>query len=159
MMTIHQRAILRRQGFERCTGRPYRELLSDLKNMHKPIDKFFFSRSWTWLQRTDSDITELVLLSMLDQNYTVLPIHDSFIVRRDGEGHVEETMKRAFERVVGVPCEVDKGKTLYDPAPEEPKPPIVRAADFVTPALDDIKRRSGYYRREHEWQQVWGPIG
>ena len=147
---------MQRKEFEKRTGRKYVELLHDLKAMHEPIDPFFFSEAWTWLQRRDSDIAEKVMLKLLDQPYTALPIHDSFIVRRDAEGRVREAMKEAFEEVVGVAASVDREATVYDGHSERG---IVDLFELVEPFRADLFERSGYYGRFAEWQRTWGPRG
>jgi hypothetical protein len=75
---------IRREEFERRYGRPYDDLIRDLRDMHGPISEFFFSEAWGRIQRLDSDVAERVMVSLLDRDIpiTVLPIHDSFIVRR-----------------------------------------------------------------------------
>ena len=159
-MKKHEKAKFQRQEFKRRTGRKYEELLHDLKNMHKPIDEFFFSRSWKWLQRVDSDIAEKVMLKLLNHQFTALPIHDSFIVRRDAEGRLLETMNEAlneaFEEVVGVATKVKRDEAVYD---QNPKQHVVNAQDLYEPARRDLYERSGYYRRIAEWQSEWGLWG
>ncbi|MBT4701568.1 MAG: hypothetical protein HOB79_10900, partial [Rhodospirillaceae bacterium] len=76
-MSKNKRTKLRRDEFLKRTDRDYSDLLRDLKEMHKPIDDYFFSQAWTWMQRIDSNIAERVMLKLLDQQITSLPIHDS----------------------------------------------------------------------------------
>lgn len=162
-MTDSQRRKIRCNEFRRLTGRNYRELLHDLKKMHEPIDEFFFSQAWTWMQRMDSDVAEKVMLRLLDHQVTALPIHDSFIVRRDAEGLLEKTMNEAFEEVVGLKGKITKDKTVYDPpedAAERAAERRIRAGkDIEKDAKKDITERSLYYKREVEWRKEWGPQG
>jgi hypothetical protein len=166
-MDQYQRAGLQRDEFQKRTGREYKELLHDLKNMHEPIDAFFFSQSWTWLQRIDSDIAEKVMLKLLEPGQipcAALPIHDSFIVRRDAEGRLRRIMSEVFEEVVGVPGNVDRNEALFPPPRvdggqyEENNQLLAKAADLFDDALEDPNERSGYYRREAEWVAVEGPL-
>ena len=64
-------------------------------------------------------------------------------------------MNEAFEEVVGVSAEVDREMTVYDGKSGEG---LVDLYDLMEPAREDAIARSGYYRREIEWQSVWGPI-
>jgi hypothetical protein len=154
-MKRHQRARWQREEFEKRTGRKYGELLRDLKAAHKPIDQFFFSQAWTWLQRRDSDIAEKVMLKLIGQGYTALPIHDSFIVIADAEGRLREAMNEAFEEVVGVAAKVDLEATVYDGAKGQG---LVDLTGLFEAAREDAIIRSKYHRREVEWQKVWGPL-
>ena len=145
------------------TGRPYDRLLGDLLKIHEPINEFFFSQSWTWLQRMDSDIAEKVMLRLLDMPLTVLPIHDSFIVRRGGEGALHMIMREVFSEVVETDAKIDRDDALF-PSPFEPGPPlppekrIIWGKDLVAEARRDLIECSKYYRRGEEWQRVWGPL-
>lgn len=145
---------LRRTNFRERTGRDYVELLRDLKAMHEPIDKFFFSQAWTWLQRIDSDIAEMVMLRLLDEGHTVLPIHDSFIVRRSAEGLLREAMNEAFDKFVGIPAVIDEDESIYDRKGDRH---FVNAHEIKDEAFEDLKDRSLYYQRQAQWEQVWGP--
>ena len=159
----HHQTKLQRAAFEKLTGRTYDQLLSDLLTMHEPINDFFFSRSWTWLQRTDSDIAEKVMLQLLDLPLTVLPIHDSFIVRRGGEGTLNEVMNEAFTEVVGTDAKIDRNDALFA-SPFEQGPPLPSAKRFVwardisEEVRSDMVLRSQYHRREAEWQRAHGPL-
>jgi hypothetical protein len=108
------------------------------------------------LQRRDADIAEKVMLKLLDQAYTALPIHDSFIVRRDAEESLRAAMNEAFEEVVGVAAEVDREATVYDRNPEQR---VVCASTLFEASKKDLLERSGSYRRFAEWQAVWGLYG
>ena len=155
-----QRAEIQRKEFRRRTGREYRELLHDLKAMHEPIDKFFFSQAWAWLQRIDSDIAEKVMLKMLDQQYTALPIHDSFIVRAGAEKVLINAMNEAFDEVVGTEnmAKVKREPAVYD-GKEENRPRVVDAHDFIDEVRRDLSESKGYQQREAEWRSVWGNWG
>jgi hypothetical protein len=97
--------------FKRLTGKDYDQLLTDLMACHEPIKDYFFSQSWKWLQRVDSDIAELVILRMIDRKVMVLPIHDSFIVplddKLDNIMYLHNEMTQAFKEVVGIKCKID----------------------------------------------------
>ena len=154
-MNRHQRAKLRREELQKRTGREYTELLHDLKQMHTPIDQFFFSQSWKWLQRIDSDIAEKVMLKLLDQKYTALPIHDSFIVRRSAEGTLLEAMDEAFNEIIGVKGKVDRNATVYDGVGAR----LVHQNELIDRLRKSLIERKGYHQRDGEWKSVWGLEG
>ena len=157
-MKKHQRSELRRMEFRKLTGREYTELLRDLKAMHEPIDQYFFTQAWKWLQRMDSDIAERVMLRLLDEQVTSLPIHDSFIVRRGAEDLLLRVMNQAFREIVGVDGQIDRDETVYDPPPGYDGPRIIRGSDLIDKTKKHIIECSSYHRRAYEWEQVWGPL-
>lgn len=58
-------------------------------------------------QFLDSQIAELVMTSMMEDEILALPIHDSFRVRSGYRQWLETTMKAAFEKIVGGLVSVD----------------------------------------------------
>lgn len=64
------------------TGWTWEMLLDAVLKRHAPIGEYFQSGIAPKMQRIDSDIAEDVMLSMRKCNILVLPIHDSFRVRR-----------------------------------------------------------------------------
>ncbi len=112
-MTKNERKPYRLQEFERLTGKTYETLLIDFIEYHKPIDEYFFSGAWKWLQRIDSDIAEKVMLKLIlsGKKIAVLPIHDSFIApieeHRNNILITFEAMKEAYREVIGSGCKID----------------------------------------------------
>ena len=110
-MNKHQKKKHQLAEFKRLTGREYTELLTDLIEYHEPIKDYFFSQSWKWLQRIDSDIAELVIFKLIGKGIPSLPIHDSFIVPLDDKvnnlAELYKAMEQAFEDVMGVKGKVD----------------------------------------------------
>jgi len=112
-MTKNQRRPYRLREFKRLSEKTYETLLADLIEYHKPIDDYFFSGAWKWLQRRDSDIAEKVMVKLIlsGKQITVLPIHDSFIVpieeHRNNLLITFEAMKDAYREVIGFDCKID----------------------------------------------------
>jgi hypothetical protein len=93
-----------------CPG--IREMLGLLAEYHRPIRRYFCSGVANELMYFDSQIAERVMLRLLKQGISSLPVHDSFIVRHEHEGALEMTMRRAFREVVGVePQRIDRSQT------------------------------------------------
>jgi hypothetical protein len=85
----------------------YREVMSKLMELHKPIERFFFSDMSTELQFLDSQIAEAVMLYFAHYyNISVLPVHDSFIVDFRFADQVEEFMSQLAEQHLGQPFAV-----------------------------------------------------
>jgi hypothetical protein len=132
-------------------------LFHDLAEYHKPIEQFFFSETWTWVQRLDSDIAEKVILKLLDQGITCLPIHDSFIVPRYAENILENEMNEAFQELIGVDARLVKDLSVFDGEVDQNNV-LISSENLKEEALKEIISKSEYGKREYEWQKVWGPV-
>jgi hypothetical protein len=75
-----------------------RALLRDVKAKHTDIAHAFGSDAGARLMRKDSDITEQIMLDMIQQGVVPLSIHDSYIVPADQGGRLEEAMEREMRR-------------------------------------------------------------
>ncbi|MEO4045426.1 hypothetical protein AAFN47_27905 [Hoeflea sp. CAU 1731] len=159
-LTIHQKNQARHKAFEDMFERRYFDLLHDLKEIHQPIDHYFFSKAWGMVQRLDSDIAEEVMIKLFTAEFpvTALPIHDSFIVRRDGEQILERTMKDVFEEKMGVQCDAKLCEAVYDPVDGEERPRLINMADLFDETKIDLEERRTYHTREYEWISVHGSL-
>ena len=160
-LTEHQLAALRRDQFEAEFGRPYSDLLRDILRKHEPIEQYFFSGAWGRLQRIDSDIAEAVMIRLLNAEVpiTVLPIHDSFIVRRGAEYSCFYAMSEAFEEIVGIPAEIDLEDAVYDPPPGYSGDRLVMVDEqFRLDTIQWTRERSWYFARRNEWERRFGSI-
>ena len=72
------------------------ELRQRILEAHKPIKDQFFCGIGNKLQFVDSGIAESVMLHFAKQHLVALPIHDSFIMREQYAGELEEAMRRGF---------------------------------------------------------------
>ena len=72
------------------------ELRQRILEAHKPIKDLFFCGTGNKLQYVDSCIAESVMLHFAKQNLVALPVHDSFIMREQYAGELEEAMRRGF---------------------------------------------------------------
>lgn len=73
---------------------------------HHQIAGFFHTGIGLKLQFVDSQIAEAVMLRFLDLNEAVLPIHDSFIVRKDLHSQLQQVMQEEFVRITGQQCPI-----------------------------------------------------
>ena len=84
-------------------------LLGDLREYHAPISDSFGSDAGAWLMGMDAEIAKLVMQAMRERHgETVLPVHDSFLVRASAADLLEEQMQRAAYDVVGFVLEVER---------------------------------------------------
>ena len=74
---------------------------------HKAISEFFFTGKGLHLQYVDSQIAEDVMINMWENwGEVVLPVHDSFIVRRGLWAQLDKQMHESFKRITGYDCKV-----------------------------------------------------
>jgi len=158
----HQKLKPCREAFKNLTGRDYDELLSDIIKHHSPIADVFFSQTWGKMQRLDSDIAEGVMMALYAKDIVVLPIHDSFIVRRGFEGYLKTTMNRVFqEHIAAIPGlksdkqNISEGDWLL----ENENDCILSGSDMIKIGMDGIDKYKMYGTRQSQWRQHWGLEG
>ena len=74
---------------------------------HKGIADLLSSGVGLQTQYIDSQIAELVMQSMMEEEVLVLPIHDSFIVRKGYQADLADCMQQAFTQLTGATGSVD----------------------------------------------------
>jgi hypothetical protein len=155
-LNVSQKGKLNRQEFTRLTGRNFEELIETILEKHQPIQHYFFTQAWSWLQRLDSDIAEGVMLKMLDEeDIPVLPLHDSFIVRAIFKDNLSKVMEETFREAVQGDPTIDAKESLLDGVGK-----FYSLRDYsYDDYLEDQKTHSGYHQRNTEWKQVWGLNG
>jgi len=158
-MKLPERNKCRRACFFEKTGRDYSELLYDLITMHDPIAEHFFSKAWGITQALDAQIAERVMIKLLDHTpqITVLPIHDSFIVKRGARVALENAMKDAYKEVLNAEGRVD----VEEYAPDRDGWPriIVSGEELHDAVRDQIENAKGYHLRSAQWVKSWGLSG
>lgn len=84
------------------------QLIRDLSEYHAPIAGYFGNDMGAVLMETDSLIAEDVMKAMLyNHGETVLPVHDSFIVRESAAQKLEEAMQEAAYCILGIVLETE----------------------------------------------------
>jgi hypothetical protein len=63
---------------------------------HGKVITYLNSGYGTKLQRLDSDLTESIIFNLLNKGIPVIPIHDSFIVPKYEQKHLEAAMKEEY---------------------------------------------------------------
>lgn len=69
-----------------------KQLMGWIKNKHQPIARLFNSGVGLDMQFLDSEIANRVLMKMVDEKRPVLPIHDSFVCKKQDEKRLKEIM-------------------------------------------------------------------
>ena len=94
-------------------GLTNKELRSLVLKHHAPIADQLTSNIGADLQFLDSKIAELVINTLREDNIVVLPIHDSFIVRRGYRAWLETVMNAVTKEILGASVPVrDDGARL-----------------------------------------------
>ena len=75
------------------------KIVKAVQDKHSSISKYFFSGEGNKLMYLDSILAEKVMLSMLERGATVLPIHDSFIVRNSYQDELQNVMENEFKKI------------------------------------------------------------
>jgi hypothetical protein len=97
-----------REGLD-LNGMTPRRVVKAFEKKHKPIVEFFYRKdNWGRLQFLDSQIAERVIMDFVRAGEWILPIHDSFVVRRGMEDFLRDSMIRHYTGLVGFPPIIDK---------------------------------------------------
>lgn len=90
------------------TNKSIKSCIERFKEVHEPISGFLNSGKWGHLQNLDSQITNIILKSMLKEGIPCLPVHDSYIVPAKYEDLLEELMVEAYKKIMGYTPEIEK---------------------------------------------------
>lgn len=75
-------------------------LIADMKKRHGAVADYFHSGAGLRLQNFDAEMAKSVLRDLtVRQDITVLPIHDSFVVRKEHQAALEEAMDEALAKI------------------------------------------------------------
>ena len=85
----------------RTLGLTHKELLALVLRTHEPIADQLTAGIGMKATYLDSQIAELVIKTMQEDDIVVLPIHDSFIVRTGYQRWLEGVMEAAFRAITG----------------------------------------------------------
>jgi hypothetical protein len=95
----------------------------------------------------------MVMLKMLnEEDITILPLHDSFIVRAIFKDVLSDVMEVSFKEVIKGEPSIDAKASLLDGVSKFYSLNDYSFDDY----LEDQSTHSGYHLRTTEWKQVWG---
>lgn len=89
------------KDFGPLTNANIKKMMDRVHNEHNRIARYLNSGAGLRLQNIDSKITEAILTSMTGQGIPCLPVHDSYIVPQQFEGHLKKAMMEEYERILG----------------------------------------------------------
>lgn len=92
----------------------WNELQEMLLEKHAAISHRLMSGDGIRLQKVDADIAEDVMLSMMQRDYPVLPIHDSFVTYSGLGPIIIEEMKRAYRYRMNSEIDIDADVSFLD---------------------------------------------
>ena len=130
-----------------------KEIVEALKIRHSAIKNYFFTGIGNHLMYEDSVLAEKVMLLMLERGTTVLPVHDSFIVRNSYSDELEEMMDKAFQEMFDTPAKLKPKKTVLQEI-EEGRVLNEGMIDFVSDDLEELL--SGRLDNNKWYMSVWG---
>lgn len=122
------------------------DLRQRILDTHKPIEHLFFKGVGNRMQFEDSCIASNVMLQFARQNEPILPIHDSFIMRSNFSGELEEAMRRAFHDRFKKDIPI-KSELLVSREPLFNPDGSPRTKEVVT----DDRKHSHWYDRKTLW--------
>jgi len=82
------------------TDKSLGKLLEGFRQAHRPIAKYLNTGIGLTLQNLDSQITEAILMSLMKDGITCLPVHDSYIVEEAYKDLLMGKMTEAYEKVM-----------------------------------------------------------
>jgi CRISPR/Cas system endoribonuclease Cas6 (RAMP superfamily) len=127
-----------------------KRLIKALKVHHAPIAKYFFTGEGNKLMYKDSILAERVMLRMLESGSTILPVHDSFIVRNSYETELEEIMQEEYERAFASTAKLKVKRTALQATCESQHP---HEATIVNMNLKTLFQNL----QEYSWEtSIWG---
>lgn len=150
-------------------GISHEELTQKVLETHKPIADSLVAGVGLDTQFIDSQIAELVMHSMMNEDILVLPIHDSFIVRLGFESLLRATMESAFRKLtnVSISMETDSNrlakhfglskdafKAEEQRHKEDPKSGIVNPSELDFDSLFKESLMVNYIRDWSGWRQA-----
>lgn len=123
------------------------QLISAMTERHSQIRHHFFTGAGLSMMYRDSQLAEKVMLEMMKRNATVLPVHDSFIVRNSYADELEQVMTTEFERMFGQRAKLSFKKTMLEEmASKRTNPNEPQFASDDLEVLLDTKEYSTFYR-------------
>jgi hypothetical protein len=137
-------------------GWTWTRLLEAVQERHAPINQYLRSGIAPKIQRIDSDIAEDVMLSMMKRNILVLPIHDSFMVRKGFVDRLNDEMRRAYRKRLGTDIDLKIDPSFLHWGP--PQGVVISAFERMDAVIEEQSAEkleggdyASYYKRKHKF--------
>ena len=122
------------------------EIVPIVLKAHHQIEHMFFKGYGGLLQYEDSCLVEDVLLAGMRKNIVALPVHDSFIVRRQYEDFLREQMMGSFVKRFGREPKI-KDSDIIQPMDWFDEKGLPRTKEVT----DDDRKHSKWFDRNVLW--------
>jgi hypothetical protein len=96
------------------------------------------------------------MVEMLEKDIIVLPVHDSFIVRRGFEGYLKRSMNTAFQEVINAMPRMKQANPQVHPIRNSA---VLTKEEAMNLAIQRKDNHNGYFQREAQWKGVRGLEG
>jgi len=98
-----------RRKYPEMTREQLSEMMALFEELHSPISSSLFAGEGLRLQYMDSRIANLTMLRLSLHNIVALPVHDSFIVKREHEEQLRSAMISSYNSIVEGAINVEAG--------------------------------------------------
>ena len=123
-----------------------KDYVEEIYAHHEPIKEFFGSGYGVKLQFKDSQIAEAVMLQMLPE--PCLPVHDSFIVRKDQAQKLKRAMNEQFKLFTGIDAEIKAEVLKVDKYREQ----IIK--ELIDDELSTYSQRFARWLKRYRWKDM-----
>lgn len=130
-------------------------VLTRLEQLHAPVSAYLYSGVGTELQFTDSQVAETLMLRMLDEGEVVLPIHDSFLVRKGSESRLRQLMHQVFLEVVGQPCKLKTLRSQWEQEQRHRGPEFSQSHMYQL--IEGSRSEGIYWMHRNDWSGNQAP--
>lgn len=86
----------------------YKNIVEGLYIKHSVIADYFYTQAYNWLFYKESQIAEYIMKGLIKEREGFIAIHDSFVVRKEAEGVLNNLMYNAWEKYTGFVAKITK---------------------------------------------------
>ena len=133
-------------------------LMLEIEARHCEISHKFYTGVGNKLMNQDSMIAEEVMLEMIKLNHTILPVHDSFIVRNSAAGDLISIMEKVFTKHCKNETILKTKETMLEWNSEQEKQNIKHSNDkfnFINMDLDYLIEEN--FEKKTIVNKFWNP--
>ncbi len=136
-------------------GLTHLQLKEAVHTKHCLIRHYFSSGVGVELQYLDSILAEKIMLTFIERNEVCLPIHDSFIVRRNMLGWLISIMKQEFHKIFNASIEITPAIGYAGFGLAAPKKSLLFDINSKADALVVFDKHQAEYSKIIEFHHSW----
>lgn len=95
----------------RWTKEKYESFVEIFKEKHPQLIQFIGVGVGAYLQSVEGDVASVIMREFANEGRVCLPVHDSFIVKKEDAEHMKEYMKEAWANILS--SHMEKGQFLW----------------------------------------------